>query len=119
MKNKKGFKLLAVLFISLFTVSISTGCSCTSSMCSEADEASIKSQIRENNIQEWTNSAVLAGMTVGSQDFESFINDKVNEEYEKHPKACLVITDDVDPSTGASIEKKTWGDAWKTGLLEG
>lgn len=119
MKNKKGFKLLAVLFISLFTVSISTGCSCTSSMCSEADEASIKSQIRENNIQEWTNSAVLAGMTVGSQDFESFINDKVNEEYEKHPKACLVITDDVDPSTGASIEKKAWGDAWKTGLLEG
>lgn len=119
MKNKKGFKLLAVLFISLFTVSVSSGCSCTSSMCSSADEANIKSQIRENNIQEWTNTAVLAGIALDSQEFEAFINDKVNEAYESHPKACLVITDDVDPATGAVIEKKTWGDAWKTGLLEG
>jgi YidC/Oxa1 family membrane protein insertase len=43
----------------------------------------------------------------------------VDKLYEKHPKACLVTTEESDPSTGAILEKKTWGDAWKTGLLEG
>lgn len=184
MKNKNIVKVMAFLFIGLFTVSISSGCSCTSSMCSDADEANIKEQIEKKNIEEWRKTATLSGMKIESDEytayantkiealyletecgksntcteaeitnaknkiksennnkwlneleslseteqgyiktrtdvFQNYVNEKVNEMYETHSKACLVIKDDIDPATGAKIEKKTWGDAWKTGLLEG
>ena len=186
MKVNKHFKLITFLFIGLFTMVVASGCSCscTSSMCSEQDEKNIKSQIEKNNIEEWRNTAALAGTKVESDEykvyadakveelyldtdcgksgtctteqitslknsirnqnnnkwlneleslseddpkyiktrtdsFQEFVDNKVAEEYEKHAKACLVMKDDVDPATGAKIEAKTWGDAWKTGLLEG
>lgn len=191
MKNKKSLKVLLVLFIGLFTTTIASGCSCTSSMCSEADEQNIKKSIEKKNIEEWRNTAAVSNtMKVESNeyiayanakvdeiylneslyldsecgkanncnadqlaqikasikakynnewlnaleelspndagyiktrtdDFQNFVNEKLNEEFEKHPKACLVTQDDIDPATGAKLEAKTWGDAWKTGLLEG
>ena len=51
--------------------------------------------------------------------FQEHVSKQVEELFNKHPKACLIITPDKDPSTGAELEAKTWGDAWKTGLLEG
>lgn len=191
MKNKNMFKLMFLFVIGLFTVTVASGCSCTSSMCTKEDEANIKKQIEKNNINEWRNNAAVSNTMVvetneykayaankvneiyltdsiytsstcgqagtcsdeelsaikaqikakynnewlnaleelspgqegyietRTQDFKNYVNDQVNNLYEKHPKACLVTQDDIDPSTGAELEKKTWGDAWKTGLLEG
>ena len=186
MKSKKKVKLLSVLFISLFTVFVASGCSCscTSSMCSEEDEYNIRKKIEKDNIEEWRNKAALSGMNIESEAytvyantkmeeeylttdcgisgtcsdaeiaaaksnirkqnnnkwlneleelslenegyietrseaFKEYVEENVNELYESHPKACLVIVDDVDPQTGAKLEAKTWGDAWQTGLLEG
>ena len=186
MKDNKKMKMLTVLFISLFTVFVASGCSCscTSSMCSEEDEANIRRQIEKNNIEEWRNTAALSGMNIESADYTAYANAKVEEVYlttecgisgdcteteisaekskiknqnnnkwlnelealdetdanyidtrssdfkkyveenveslyESHPKACLVTEEDIDPSTGAVLEAKTWGDAWQTGLLEG
>ena len=187
MKNKSTVKLMAVLFTCLFTVFVATGCSCscTSSMCSEADEQNIKKQIEQNNIEEWRNTFSLSGQKNEHEDyiayanakveelyvntdcgkagasctaeeianvkssikrannnkwlneleklsttdegyvktrtdnFQQYVDEQVNKLYEAHPKACIVVKDDVDPQTGAKIEAKSWGDAWKTGLLEG
>ena len=191
MKNKKTFKLMFLLSVGLFTMTVASGCSCTSSMCSDADEANIKKQIEKNNIEEWrSNAKVSNSMVVESDqykayaankvdeiyltdsiylestcgqagtctdtelsqiksqikakyndewlnaleelspgedgyietrtnDFKNYVNEQVDSLYSSHPKACLVTEDDVDPITGARLEKKTWGDAWKTGLLEG
>lgn len=184
MKNKNVVKIMAFLFIGIVTVSVSSGCSCTSSMCSSADEESIKKQLEKNNIEEWRNTATLSGMKIESDEyiayannkveelyltsecgisgtcsdeeitatkntiksnnnnkwlneleelsstdenyintrtnaFQEYVDDNVEELYSSHSKACIVIEDEIDPETGAKIEKKTWGDAWKTGLLEG
>lgn len=190
MKNNK-LKLLFVLFIGLFTVTVASGCSCTSSMCTTEDEANIKTQIEKQNIEEWRNSAAVSNnmivesneykvyaenkvneiylneslyldsecgknnsctpdqlvdikkqikskynnewlnaleeipegsegyIVTRTQDFQKFVDEQVESLYQSHPKACLVIADDTDPSTGAKIEAKSWKDAWKTGLLEG
>ena len=83
MKNNKKAKLLSVLFISLFTVFVASGCSCscTSSMCSEEDEANIKRQIEKNNIEEWRNTASLSGMNIESDAYKVYANQKVEELY--------------------------------------
>jgi hypothetical protein len=191
MKNKNTIKFMFVMLMGLFTVTIASGCSCTSSMCTETDEKNIKKQIEKNNIEEWrTNATISNSMIVESEqykayaankvdeiylqedlylnstckqagtcneqelatiktqiknkynnewlneleelspgdegyietrsnDFKNYVNEQVNKLYEKHPKACLVTKEENDPTTGAMLEKKTWGDAWKTGLLEG
>ena len=165
MKNKKMFKVLTVL---LFGVLIATGCSCTTSMCSEQDLNNIKTQLEEQNITGWRENFGLeenkaayheefetyyatydgdlskaelalslektikeenpnANLTDGSKDyvatrtdaFQGYVTEKVEELFNSHPKACLTTIPDKDPSTGAELEAKTWGDAWKTGLLEG
>lgn len=51
--------------------------------------------------------------------FQNYVNTKMEEAFAKHPQACLTVTGENDPITGAKLESKTWGDAWKTGLLEG
>ena len=95
------------------------------STCSSEDIANIKANIKAKYNNEWLNA--LEEIPQGEEGyiktrtdaFQNFVNQKLNEEYANHPRACLVTRDDVDPSTGAALEKKTWGDAWKTGLLEG
>ena len=49
MKNKNTIKFMFVMLMGLFTVTIASGCSCTSSMCTETDEKNIKKQIEKNN----------------------------------------------------------------------
>ena len=191
MRNKKKIKSLIVVCLGLLATMTISGCSCTNSMCSDADEQNIKASIEKKNIHEWRKTASvsntmkvetdkykayadakvesiylnddlylnatcvkegnctpeditrikasvkgkynnewldelekLSSSDVGyietrTDEFQNFVNKKINEEYEKHPKACLVTKEDVDPSTGAKLEAKTWNDAWRTGLLEG
>lgn len=191
MKSNKNVKKMFVLLLGLFTIAIASGCSCTNSMCSEADEQNIKKSIEKQNINEWRSTAAVSNtmkvetdeykayaeakvnsiyltdvsytesecgktnsctddqlaqiksniktkynnewlnaleelspgetgyIKTRTDDFQTFVNTKVEEVYKNHPKACLVTVDDVDPSTGAKIEAKKWGDAWKEGLLEG
>jgi len=54
-----------------------------------------------------------------TEEFNSYVKSNVNEIFSAHPQACLTVTGETDPNTGAKLEPKTWGDAWKTGLLEG
>lgn len=184
--KKRNIKLMSFLFIGLFTIMVSTGCSCscTSSMCSEQDEKNIKAELEKKHIEEWRNTAALSGTKVESDEyiayanakvealyltsecgisgtcsaeeivaaknlirnqnnnkwlnelealsesdsnfintrtdsFQKFVDEKVEELYKTHAKACLVLNDDIDPDTGAKIEAKKWKDAWKIGLLEG
>ena len=93
--------------------------------CNDVELANIKANIKAKYNNEWLNA--LEEISEGEDgyvktrtvEFQNFVNQKLEDEYNKHPKACLVTREDVDPTTGATIEKKTWGDAWKTGLLEG
>lgn len=191
MKKTKSIKLLCALFISLFTVVISTGCSCTKSLCTTEDEANIKQGIQKTNYLKWredflkekggvngeksenevfitwsnnkaktlcegacdenevrsilerkidveyskekvsvledwiynieilNNKYDYTGETTKSSSFDAYYNNKVETAYKDHAKACLVLEDDIDPTTGAKISKKTWKDAWSKGLLEG
>ncbi len=96
-----------------------------SGTCTTEQINSAKADIRTKNNNLWLNE--LEELSPGdkgyiktrSESFEKFVDEKIEEIYASHPKACLVIEDDVDPQTGATLEAKTWGDAWKTGLLEG
>ena len=180
MRNKKIFKILFIAFLWVFVTSAISGCSCTSSMCSDSDIKNIKTELEKQHITDWRNNAALAGINIESEEYTAWANNKLDElspcaapgscteeeiatrssiknthnnewlneletlnegdagyiptrsakfaeyvseqlekEYKSHAKACLVTHDDVDPQTGAKIEAKTWGDAWKTGLLEG
>ena len=51
--------------------------------------------------------------------FQEYVTSNVQSMFAEHPQACLTVTGENDPTTGAKLEAKTWGDAWKTGLLEG
>ena len=51
--------------------------------------------------------------------FQEYVTANVQSMFAEHPQACLTVTGENDPITGAKLEAKTWGDAWKTGLLEG
>ena len=51
--------------------------------------------------------------------FQAYVTSNVEAEFNSHPKACLTVIGEDDPVTGAKLEAKTWGDAWKAGLLEG
>ena len=51
--------------------------------------------------------------------FQEYVTSNIEEAFASHPQACLTVTGENDPVTGAKLEAKTWGDAWKTGLLEG
>lgn len=163
MKNKKLVKVLTVL---LFGLLVTTGCSCTNSMCSQQDIDNIKSQIEENNIDEWRRTfSTEDGKAVYPEEFNTYyanggfegtktkaqvakeleaanpgvdftdeskdyiatrttafqqkVTASVEELFAEHPQACLTIIGEDDPVTGAKLEAKTWGDAWKKGLLEG
>lgn len=50
--------------------------------------------------------------------FQAYVTSNVEEQFNSHPKACLTITGENDPVTGAPLEAKSWGDAWKS-LLDG
>ena len=82
MKNKKSSKLLFVLFVGLFTTMVASGCSCTSSMCSESDEQNIRRGIEKKNIAEWRNTAAVSNtMKVETDEYIAYANNKVEEIY--------------------------------------
>lgn len=121
----KKIKLILVL---LFAVVFIGGCSCTSSMCTKEDLNAIKESIETkwNNNEEYKTQlreeAIAKDITAENSIKEYIkqnIDKKIEKEYEKHPKACLTNEDSIDPNTGATISGKSWGDAFKEGLLEG
>lgn len=121
----KKFKILVVLMFAIIFVS---GCSCTSSMCTESDIKAIEENIRnkwESNekYKESLRQEAIVNDITDKAEQENYIKQnldkKIQEEIEKHPKACLTTTDMTDPSSGATISGKTWGEAFKEGLLEG
>lgn len=118
----KKIKMIIVLVFAIFMVS---GCSCTSSMCSDADLDAIKESITEKWENKFEQEAVDRGIT-NSAEIDAYVDQKIQEnqkaieeEFNKHPKACLTTENMTDPDSGAEIEGKTWKDAFKEGLLEG
>ncbi len=121
-------KKIKMLIILLFFIVFVGGCSCTQSMCTGEDVEKIKTSIREkweNNekyIEKLEQEAATKDIT-SPAEVENYvkqhIEDKIESEYNSHPKACLTTVDMVDPDSGATISGKTWGNAFKEGLLEG
>ena len=109
---KKILKFITVLFISLFIFS-----GCTGSFCSDKDIENIKSSILEENESKWR---LEATEKFGDNEsvIQDYINAHVEEVYKKDPKACITLTEGED-ARGATIQRKTWGDAFKVGLIEG
>ena len=121
-------KKIKIFVVLLFSIMLVSGCSCTSSMCTEDDLTAIRESIEEkwNSNEEYKiqlrEEAITKNIT-DETEIENYVNQniekKINSEYEKHPKACLTTTEMTDPDSGATISGKTWGKAWKEGLLEG
>ena len=104
------------------------------SNCTTDELADIKARIKSKYNNQWLNELEALSpedsgyIKTRTEDFQNFVNTKLEEAYKNHPKACLVTAEDTDPTTGAKIEEKTWADAWgfnaktngiKGGLLEG
>lgn len=93
--------------------------------CSPEQIASTKSTIKNENNNAWLNELEALSPTdegyikTRTDQFQTYVNEKVDSEYANHPKACLVTSDDIDPSTGAKLQAKSWKEAWKAGLLDG
>lgn len=137
-------KKLKIFTILIFSILLISGCSCTSSMCSSEDLNRIKENISmkykgsveengkmvvdtknevlteyEIQLKEEAQTKNITDQTEIENYVKQNIDKKINDEYKKHPKACLTITDMKDPESGATISGKSWGEAWKEGLLEG
>ena len=121
----KKMKMLIVLFFAVVFVS---GCSCTKSMCNKEDLNAIKESINDK----WRNDAqyitrleeeARAKDIVDEKEISDYVEQnlkkKIDDEYKNHPKACMTTIKMEDPDSGATISAKTWGDAFKKGLLEG
>ena len=121
----KKLKIILVLFFAVVMVS---GCSCTSSMCSSEDLTAIKDSIKEKwyndesyktKLRDEAISNDITSETAITDYINQHIEKKIEDEYNKHPKACLTNTEMEDPESGATISGKTWKEAFKEGLLEG
>lgn len=130
-------KKIKIIVVFLFAILFVSGCSCTSSMCSTEDLDAIKEEITkkykgedyrdydvinskyEIELQQEALTKDITSESEIKKYVDDKIKDKINEEYNKHPKACLTNVDMEDPDTGAHISGKTWKDARKEGLLEG
>ena len=120
-------KKMKIFLVFLFAILFVSGCSCKNSMCSKEDLANIKESITEKyNSDEYKaklrDQAIAKDITEEAA-IETYIATSIEEAIEKayknHPKACLTTESMVDPDSGATIEAKTWGDAFKEGLLDG
>jgi len=121
-------KKIKIIVLFLFAAIMVSGCSCTSSMCSQDDLDAIKTSIQEkwngnenykNQLRQEAATKDITSETAIQEYIKQNIEAKIEEEYENHPKACLTNEDMVDPESGATIKGKTWKEAWKEGLLEG
>lgn len=119
-------KKLKVVLVLLFATLFIGGCSCTTSMCSDQDLENIQASLKESidtpeHREELRNKAIEKNYA--EEQIEDYINQniekEIEEQYNNHSKACITIDDLEDPVTGATIEGKTWEDAFKKGLLEG
>jgi YidC/Oxa1 family membrane protein insertase len=128
LKGANKVKKIIVFVVLLFSMFSASGCSCTESMCSKSDLKAIKTSIEEKwkNDDQYIAKLEEEAMTkdfTDPQEIQNYINQniekKIEDEYKKHPKACLTTEDMVDPDSGAKISSKSWKYAFKKGLLEG
>ena len=120
-------KKIKVLVVFLFATLFISGCSCTKSMCSKSDVAEIKASIREKweNNEEYKTKLREEAMSkdISGDEIENYVTQniekKIKNEIKSHPNACLTNIEMEDPDSGAKISGKSWGDAFKKGLLEG
>lgn len=129
-------KLLKTLAIMLFAFILVAFTGCTTNFCSDQDKENIVNQIVidiETNTKEdiyhtipTAEQIAAANITVDgitNPEWSDLSNEKklayAEDVYkDNHPKACLVMEDHIDTKTGAVIEKKSFGYAFKQGLLE-
>ena len=65
-------------------------------------------------------SVKLKNMDLDNDAYEDLGVQSVAQKMTTHSKACLVFEDNFkDPTTGVSLPKTTWKDAWDVGLLYG
>lgn len=130
-------KKIKILVVLLFAAVFVSGCSCTSSMCSSQDLEAIKEEItkkykgedyKENDeinsqyeldLKQEALTKDITSEAAIKEYVDQNIEKKIKKEYENHPKACLTNVEMEDPQSGATISGKSWGEAWKEGLLEG
>lgn len=121
-------KKIRILIVFLFAAIFVSGCSCTSSMCSTKDLQAIKTSIKEkwHGDEEYKaklRQEAIAKEITSEDAIQQYIDQKIEKqikkEYDAHPKACLTNKEMEDPDSGAKISGKTWGQAWKEGLLDG
>lgn len=121
-------KKIKIFVILLFSILIISGCSCTSSMCSQEDLNNIRINIENKykNDEEYKiklREEAIAKDITSEEDIEKYVNQKIEkkieDEYNNHPKACLTTENMDDPDSGANISAKSWKGAFKEGLLEG
>lgn len=119
---------IKIFIVMLFALTIVSGCSCTQSMCNKEDLDAIRQSIDEkwkNNstyiakLEEEAQTKGITDVALIKEYVDQKIEKKVEDEYNNHPKACLTTEDMEDPNSGAIIKGKTWGGAFKEGLLEG
>jgi len=113
MKKKKN--LLIKILPLVFCVFLFTGC--TSDFCSKTDKANIKKHLLEQYETSWRQEAIDAGKTT-DEEIQKYVDSELNKEYKSFNKKCIVISD-YESESGVTYEKKTWGDAWKEGIMEG
>lgn len=106
--RKKSLSLAIILGLGvLFTAS-----GCTQKFCSTTEEAEIRAALQ----------AEIVAADLADDSYELSTEDlakAVDDAFKKHPQACITIVEAEDPSTGVTIEPKTWADAWSKGLVEG
>ena len=122
MKNlKKTKKNLLIIMLSLLVFS-----GCTSTFCNSKDKASMREYFIEQNYDAWYEEAITKksidvtdGVDVAEQEvINSYLEKKANKEIKSAERACI-STKNYKTKAGYTISAKSWGDAWKKGLLEG
>ncbi len=102
--------LTFALILGLGVLFTTTGC--TQKFCSDTEAAAIRAALEADIV-----AADLADDTYSLTDEE--LEKAVNDAFARHPQACITLEESVDPTTGVTIEPKTWADAWSKGLVEG
>jgi len=120
-KMKKTRKNLLLLIFCLFLFS-----GCTSTFCTSKDNKAMIDYYKQQNKEEWTAEAIEkyeinTDDEIDSEEQEKiddYINSQAKKTLKQQERACIA-TKDYKTKDGYTISGKSWGDAWKHGLLEG
>mgnify|MGYP001070255607 CR=1 FL=1 len=111
----KKFKIIGIIFLALFIFS-----GCTSNYCSPSDLNAIREKITIENFDKFEQEAIDLGLSGQLKD--EYIEEKINNEVEATPKACMTLGGEViyeEGSTILQIEGKSWSYAFSQGFFQG